>query len=189
MSKIEAVGQILQENAGQVLHMDEIITALVGKLNEADLKAERSRLKDILYKGTIQERWVKLKDQPQHYTLDKILLKTSPTSKPKQSSQKATKSRPTSSKAKPAGKAGQQGWQPEYQGKPLTAAISDIMQAHQGEVMTTEGVAEELYGQEYLFSATELTAVKKQIGTVLAKGVKMKDWQRVKDRRGAYILR
>ncbi|NJR56477.1 MAG: hypothetical protein HC768_19155 [Acaryochloris sp. CRU_2_0] len=188
MSKIEAVGQILQDNAGQVLHMDQIITALVGELNEADLKAERSRIKDTLYKGAIQERWVKLKDQKQSYTLDKKLLKTSSDSKPKGSSKKTTKSRPTSSKRKSASKTEQQKWQPEHQGKSLTTAISDIMQAYQGEVMTTEGIAEELYGEKNLRNGVDLTAVKKQIATVLGRAVTLGHWQRVEDQRGAYIL-
>jgi hypothetical protein len=189
MSKIESVGQILQENAGQVLHMDEIITALVGELNEADLKAERSRIKDTLYKGAIQGRWVKLKDQPQRYTLDPKLVKKASVSKSQRSSQKKTKSRSTSAKRKPVGKTEQQKWQPHYQGKSLTTAIGDIMQAHSGEVMTAGEVAEELYGLEYLFTEVELAAVKKQVGTVLAKGVSLGNWQRVGDQRGAYILR
>ncbi|NJK29835.1 MAG: hypothetical protein HC851_09160 [Acaryochloris sp. RU_4_1] len=189
MSKIESVGQILQENAGQVLHMDEIITALVGELDEADLKAERSRIKDTLYKGAIQERWVKLKDQPQRYTLDEKLVKKASASKSKQSSQKKTNSRSTFAKRKPVGKTEQQKWQPQYQSKSLTTAIGDIMQAHSGEVMTAGEVAEELYGLEYLFTEVELAAVKKQVGTVLAKGVSLGHWQRVGDQRGAYILR
>jgi hypothetical protein len=63
------------------------------------------------------------------------------------------------------------------------------MQAHSGEVMTAGEVAEELYGLEYLFTEVELAAVKKQVGTVLAKGVSLGNWQRVGDQRGAYILR
>ncbi|NJM95707.1 MAG: hypothetical protein HC792_05995, partial [Acaryochloridaceae cyanobacterium CSU_5_19] len=66
---------------------------------------------------------------------------------------------------------------------------TQILKAHRGKVMTAEGVAEELFEAEHQFSQQDWAAIKKQIGTVLSKGLSMQQWQRLANQRGAYILK
>ncbi|NJK40515.1 MAG: hypothetical protein HC934_02575 [Acaryochloridaceae cyanobacterium SU_2_1] len=193
LSKISAVAEILSAHAGQVLHIDEIIQLLLGDLSEGDLKAERGRIKDTLYRGTTEKRWIKFQGKPQSYTLDESLLDkakivSSVDKKKPAGKRKATKPARKSKQNKQQ-KGNQREWRPEYRALNLTAAVTQILKAHRGKVMTAEGVAEELFEAEHQFSQQDWAAIKKQIGTVLSKGLSMQQWQRLANQRGAYILK
>lgn len=209
LSKINAVAKILSAHAGQVLHIDQIIQLLLGDLTEADVKAERGRIKDTLYRGAQEDRWVKFQGKPQSYTLDESLLdktvmaasasvesvakptpgkkraSTKTGTKTKRSTRKSQKT--TASKGKSKGNQSQ--WRPAYVGQSLTAAVAQILKGNRGKVMTAETIAEELFQPEQQFSQQDWAAIKKQIGTVLSKGLSLKQWQRMAKQRGAYVLR
>jgi hypothetical protein len=61
LSKIQAVSKVIEENAGVVMHMDEIIERLYGKLTKDDLKAEKVRMKDVMTRGVQRQLWSKAK--------------------------------------------------------------------------------------------------------------------------------
>jgi hypothetical protein len=64
LSKIDAVAKVLEENSGSVMHMDEIIEHLYGKLTDNELKAEKVRMKDVMTRGVQRQLWQKAKGVP-----------------------------------------------------------------------------------------------------------------------------
>ncbi len=64
LSKIETVAKVLEENHGTVMHMDEIIEQLYGKLSGHDLKAEKVRMKDVMTRGVQRQLWNKAQGVP-----------------------------------------------------------------------------------------------------------------------------
>jgi hypothetical protein len=71
-------------------------------------------------------------------------------------------------------------------GKNLTDAVGKVMQANQGQVMTASLMAKALFEQ---VDRNILSAVKKNLNTVFARGVMRGRWQRVTGQKGAYVLR
>jgi hypothetical protein len=61
LSKIDTVAKVLEENAGTVMHMDEIIRHLYGTLSDNELKAEKVRMKDVMTRGVQRKLWQKAK--------------------------------------------------------------------------------------------------------------------------------
>ncbi len=64
LSKIETVAQVLEENKGKTMHMDDIIEHLYGKLSGDDLKAEKVRMKDVMTRGVQRQLWNKAQGVP-----------------------------------------------------------------------------------------------------------------------------
>jgi hypothetical protein len=64
LSKIDAVAKVLEENPGFIMHMDEIIEHLYGKLTDTELKAEKVRMKDVMTRGIQRKLWQKAKGVP-----------------------------------------------------------------------------------------------------------------------------
>jgi hypothetical protein len=64
LSKIDAVAKVLEKNPGSVMHMDEIIEHLYGKLTDNELKAEKVRMKDVMTRGVQRKLWQKAKGVP-----------------------------------------------------------------------------------------------------------------------------
>jgi hypothetical protein len=59
LSKIEAVSKVLQENLGNVMHIDTIIAKLYGVLSPKAITAERVRMKDVMKRGVERKLWQK----------------------------------------------------------------------------------------------------------------------------------
>jgi hypothetical protein len=64
LSKIDTVAKVLDENKGKVMHMDDIIEQLYGKLSGDDLKAEKVRMKDVMTRGVKRKLWRKAEGVP-----------------------------------------------------------------------------------------------------------------------------
>ncbi|NJM67201.1 MAG: hypothetical protein HC851_16765 [Acaryochloris sp. RU_4_1] len=177
------------------MHTDQIIQQLLGDLGEADLQAERGRIKDTLYRGTKEKRWMKLKDKPQHYTLDDSLLDQAATPEPASGkkvtntkAQKSTRKSQQTTASKRKRQESQHQWRAAYADRSLTTAVTEVMQAHPGQVMTADSIAEELLEPEQALSQQDWSAIKKKIGTVLSKGLSLQQWQRLEGQRGAYTM-
>lgn len=80
LSKIEAVAKVLEENSGQVMHMETIIEKLYGTLPEAALAAEKVRMKDVMKRGIERKLWQKALGIPSSIILGEA--KGAPASKP-----------------------------------------------------------------------------------------------------------
>lgn len=68
MKKLDAIGVVLENYRGEVLHHDTIIQMLYGDLSPAELKAERVRIKTALLTGVRNNRWEKA-PKPSSYFL------------------------------------------------------------------------------------------------------------------------
>ncbi len=68
LKKLEAIGQVMQDYVGQVLHQDTIIQLLFGDLSPAALKTERLRMKTALLQGVKKGLWSKA-PKPSSYIL------------------------------------------------------------------------------------------------------------------------
>ena len=70
MFKIDAIAQIMQENAGNSVNIDDLILQLYGELSGDDLKVERQRIKKSMYDGVQRNRWVKSPEDPMNYIFE-----------------------------------------------------------------------------------------------------------------------
>ncbi|HEY9826633.1 MAG TPA: hypothetical protein V6D19_14405 [Stenomitos sp.] len=68
LSKIDAVLKVMNDNAGNVVNIDEIIERLFGPLSLEDYKAEKTRTKDVMYRGIDRGLWLKA-DAPLSFTV------------------------------------------------------------------------------------------------------------------------
>jgi hypothetical protein len=59
LSKIEAVEKVMAEHAGKPVHIDTIIDRLFGTLSNAEAKAEKGRMKDVMNRGRDRKLWNK----------------------------------------------------------------------------------------------------------------------------------
>lgn len=80
-SKLEAIGTVLKENQGKVVHQDSIIKELYGELSPEALKVERLRMKAALNQGVKKKIWQKA-PAPSTYILKVAKAKATP-AKPK----------------------------------------------------------------------------------------------------------
>ena len=171
--------RLLRENAGSILHVDYIIRALYGELDALAIKAEKPRMYDTLTQGTKKGLWVKVPDVASCYTYDLKLLQ--PNSSNKNNNSVRAHSRRTS----PARGKQQEQMLPDYQHLNLTAAVETVVNKYAGEILTTERIAKELYGE---ISGRELTQAKDKIGKTLWSGTRQERWQHVPGKLGCYTL-
>ncbi|KAI9129159.1 hypothetical protein [Acaryochloris sp. CCMEE 5410] len=70
MTKIDAISKIMQENPGKVMHTDDLSLILFGKLTPEQHKAERARMKTLMYRGVDQNRWLKVPKKQMRYVFE-----------------------------------------------------------------------------------------------------------------------
>ena len=70
MYKIDAIATIMQENAGNSVHVDDLILRLYGDLSGDDLKTERQRMNKTMYAGTKNNRWRKDPKESKSYIFE-----------------------------------------------------------------------------------------------------------------------
>lgn len=179
LTKIQAVEKLLQENPGSILHVDYIIRSLYGELDATEIKAEKPRMYDTLSQGTEKGLWDKVPDQASCYTINLELVEPSAT-KQTEPEKKVASGR----KERPRGRASDD-MLPRYQHLNLTAAVEAVVYANAGEVLTTDRIAETLYGK---LEGKALTKAKDKIGKTLWGGFKQKRWDKVPGKLGCYTL-
>ncbi|MBW4550446.1 MAG: hypothetical protein KME35_04970 [Aphanocapsa sp. GSE-SYN-MK-11-07L] len=186
MSKIAAVGQVLQEHRGSSVNPETMIQRLYGELNIADQKAEQGRMRATLNQGVRKGLWNKSKGRGGDYTLEQpnppseSAVEKPPSKAKRSQNPPQPKSQPATEPAvaKPAlgkGKA---------RGQSLMEQVIDVMIAHPREVMTSEIVAKEIFGS---LPSWEWAAIRKRISGIFSQGVKEGKWERVPNEKGVYI--
>ena len=70
LSKIEAVEKVLGEHPGSIVHMNDIIERLYGKLTGAELKAEKDRIKDVMTRGVKRGLWSRAEGVASSYVVN-----------------------------------------------------------------------------------------------------------------------
>jgi hypothetical protein len=97
LSKIETVAKVLEDNNGKVMHMEEIIEQLYGKLSGDDLKAEKVRMKDVMTRGVQRKLWNKAQGVPSSIVSGEAKQPSAPKDK-KSTAPKVTKLKPATPK-------------------------------------------------------------------------------------------
>lgn len=179
LNKIQAVEKLLRENQGSILHVDYIIRYLYGELDEDAIKAEKPRMYDTLSQGTAKGVWDKVPEQASCYTIDLKLVEPSVSKKTNPQSMAGWRQ-----KRQSGGKRGDE-MLPAYQHLNFTAAVESVVRENPGEIITTDKVARELYGE---LEGIALTKAKDKIGKTLWGGHKNGRWQRVQGQLGCYTL-
>lgn len=178
LSKIQAVEKLLRDNLGSILHVDYIIRALYGEMDALAIKDEKPRMYDTLTQGTKKGLWVKVPDSPSCYTLDLKLVQPDSTAKQKSTASRSRRTSPARGKA-------HEELLPRYQHLNLTAAVESVVHEYAGEILTTEKIAKQLYGD---LSGSALTLVKDKIGKTLWSGTRQGRWQHIPGQIGCYTL-
>ncbi|MBW4549940.1 MAG: hypothetical protein KME35_02295 [Aphanocapsa sp. GSE-SYN-MK-11-07L] len=186
MSKLAAVGQVLQAHRGIAVKPETIIQALYGDLNIADQKAEQGRMRATLNQGVRKGLWSKSKGRGGDYTLEQP-KPTSETAVEKPPSKAKRSQKPPKLKSQPATEPAVAKPAPgkgKSRGQSLMEQVIDVMIAHPREVMTSEAVAKEIFGA---LPSREWAAIRKRISGIFSQGVKEGKWERVPNEKGAYI--
>jgi hypothetical protein len=203
MTKLEAIGQILSEQSGHVLHQDTIIQLLYGDLSPEVLKVESRRMRASLFQGLTKGLWQRAPKQPSSY----ILGKTSKARKPKSpASEGVTPTKraaaPTASSsqnelstevatANPGKKSKTEAATPkksssrgreqvlslpaEYAGLSKIDTVAKVLDENKGKVMHMDEIIEQLYGK---LSGEDLKAEKVRMKDVMTRGVKRNLWRK-----------
>lgn len=179
MSKIQAVEKILRDNQGSILHLDYIIRTLYGEMDALAIKNEKPRMYDTLTQGTKKGLWEKVPDSPSCYTLALNLVQPDATAK------QTTKNFVSSRRTSPARGKSHEQLLPAYQHLNLTAAVETVVYEYAGQIVNTEKIAQELFGE---ISGKALTLAKDKIGKTLWSGTKQGRWQHVPGKIGWYTL-
>ncbi|WP_250126436.1 hypothetical protein [Chroococcidiopsis sp. CCMEE 29] len=166
----------MREHSGSILDTDYIIYSLHGKLEPEEIKQEKLRMYDTLKKGVEKGLWDRVPDSPGCYTLDLKLINSDSSQK------KAEDNKHQGQKSKRKSK---DEILPRYQNLSLIGAVETVVRENQGQILTTEKVAKELYGE---LKGYALTKAKAKVGKTLWHGAKQRLWQRVPDKLGCYTL-
>ncbi len=190
LSKIDAVGQVLQEHRDSNLNTETIIQILYGDLNAADLKAEQTRMRATLNHGARKKLWNRLEKRGGLYSLEiQNSSKKKGQTKAKSSRSQKTVEKTVDPTSKPTPKQTTKKSAPgkaKAVGQSLMEKVINVMQAHPGKVMTSESVAQVIFGS---LPSREWAAARKRISGIFSQGVRQDKWQRVSNEKGAYILK
>jgi hypothetical protein len=205
MNKLEAIGQILSEQSGHVLHQDTIIQLLYGDLSPEVLKVESRRMRASLFQGLTKGLWQRALKQPSSYILGKTskarkqkssanegvtptkgaATPTASSSQNEQSTEVATakpgKKSKTEPKAATPKKSSSRGREQvlslpaEYTGLSKIDTVAKVLDKHKGKVMHMDEIIEQLYGK---LSGEDLKAEKVRMKDVMTRGVKRNLWRK-----------
>jgi len=175
LTKNQAVEKLLQEKKGNILHIDYIIRALYGELSPDETKAEKPRMYDTLKKGVAKGLWDSVPDSPGCYTINLKLIEPE-LDKNEANSSKHEEGRCTSKS--------QDEMLDRYRNLSLIEAVEQVVQESAGQILTTEKVAQTLYGGK--LEGYALTKAKERIGKTLWYGARQGFWQRVPQQLGCY---
>jgi hypothetical protein len=184
LKRLDAIAKVFQNHQGQEVTIDTLTQELFGNLSAAAHKAERLKLRTLLYQGEQRGLWQKGnatstylikgtgKAEPQ--TVTPVKSKTA--SKPRvQSNAKAPKAPKVTSKTGAAKQRISLPLLASFQGQTKLEAIESVLNKYRGEVLHHDTIIQNLYGD---LSPEEIKAERVRIKTALLGGVKNKKWQK-----------
>jgi hypothetical protein len=172
LSKSEGIEKLLPEEAGNILHIDDIIRYLCGELETPAFKAEKNRLYNTLNQGVEKGLWDKVPGRSGCYTI--VLEQAIKEPDPK---------KPTNKQQEISAIALTEALPSDYQGLKLTQAVEKVLQKNVGQGMNSEKVA------QILFSEVEedvFATAKNKVGKILWSGANQGRWQGVPGKLGVY---
>ncbi|MBV9385472.1 MAG: hypothetical protein JOZ78_03485 [Chroococcidiopsidaceae cyanobacterium CP_BM_ER_R8_30] len=173
LNLIDAVELIVTDKAGELLTTEQVAKALYGNVSGQELTQGKEIVGRALWKGAEAKRWQNVPQQKGVYTLDMRII--APTSGSDDTASKGQKADQKPLKVLPA-----------YSRMSFTDAIATVLREHQGEVMTPEQVARELFGDDT--SGTRFSAARKRVSRILWGGASKKRWRRLTGAIGRYTL-
>jgi hypothetical protein len=181
LKRLDAIAKIFQSHPGQDVTIDTLTQELFGNLSAAAHKAERLKLRTLLYQGEQRGLWRK-GSATSTYTMSASGQSGSdadvkPSSKGAaknraQTKSKATKASPGTATAK---KRISLPLLPTFQGMTKLEAITAVLAQYRGEVLHHDTIIQSLYGD---LSPSDLKDERVRIKTALLGGVKNGKWQK-----------
>jgi hypothetical protein len=187
LKRLDAIAKVFQNHQGQEVTIDALTQELFGNLSAAAHKAERLKLRTLLYQGEQRGLWqkgnatstylikgtgkteaqavtpVKSKAAGKSKVADKPIDKASAKAPKVTSKTGATKQRISLPLL------------PSFQGLTKLEAIESVLNKYRGEVLHHDTIIQNLYGE---LSPEEIKAERVRIKTALLGGVKNKKWQK-----------
>jgi hypothetical protein len=180
LKRLDAIAKVFQNHQGQEVTIDTLTQELFGNLSAAAHKAERLKLRTLLYQGEQRGLWQKgsatstylIKGTGQAVTQAATPAKSNTADKPRAQAAKAPK---VTSKTGTAKQRISLPLLPSFQGMTKLEAIETVLKKYSGEVLHHDTIIQNLYGD---LSPEEIKAERVRIKTALLGGVKNKKWQK-----------
>ena len=177
LKRLDAIAKVFQDHQGQEVTIDTLTEQLFGNLSTEAHKAERLKLRTLLYQGEQRGLWTK-GDAASTY-----VIKTSGQTAAKTVAQPKAKAAGTSAqvkapKAAPAATTKKRislPLLPSFDGMTKLEAIASVLEKNRGEILHHDTIIQSLYGD---LDLEELKAERVRIKTALLGGVKNEKWQK-----------
>jgi hypothetical protein len=185
LKRLDAIAKVFQHHQGQEVTIDALTQELFGNLSTAAHKAERLKLRTLLYQGEQRGLWHKgnaastylIKTSRQTESATAIQSRSKAAGKVRaQVKTTAPKANPTSTTSTSTDKKRiSLPLLPSFQGMTKLEAIASVLEKNRGEVLHHDTIIQSLYGD---LNPSELKAERVRIKTALLGGVKNKKWQK-----------
>jgi hypothetical protein len=181
LKRLEAIAQVLQTTPSPEVTVDHLIPALFGNLSAAEHKAERLKLKTLLYQGEKLGRWHK-GTAPSSY---RVSVPHAP--EKLQSTPKAIATpTPAQPKAPAANANAAISLLPAYAGMNKLEAITQVLTEQSGHVLHQDTIFQLLYGE---VSPEVLSKESKRMRASLFQGVLKGLWEKASNQPSSYLVK
>jgi hypothetical protein len=195
LKRLEAIAQVLQSTPSQAMTIDRLIPALFGTLSAAEHKAERLKLKTLLYQGEKLGLWHK-GTAPSSYIggLSETVAKTpsaavtaaqASTAQVKPLAQKAKTARASHPESTPR-RQGSLSLLPAYDGMNKLEAIAQVLTEQSGHVLHQDTLFQLLYGE---VSPEILSEESRRMRASLFQGVTKGLWEKASTQPSSYLAK
>jgi hypothetical protein len=189
LKRLEAIAQVLQNNPGQETTTDRVILALFGTLSPVERKAEKKKLKTLLYQGGKQQLWQKGRT-PSSYIASKSKTSENAPSAPvataKASTAKAKAPVAKSTTAVISSERDSISLLPAYAGMNKLEAIAQVLAEQSGHVLHQDAIFQLLYGE---VGPEVLSKESKRMRASLFQGVAKGLWEKASNRPSSYLVK
>ncbi|MDZ8186314.1 MAG: hypothetical protein RMX96_15860 [Nostoc sp. ChiSLP02] len=177
LSRMEAIKQLLQQQAGIVCHIDFIVRSLYGDLDPTVFRVVKGRVQSSLTQGRERNYWVIIPEEPGCYTLDLNLVAPKNGNGAARSSKSKKKKTfiPPNPRTVPMLKA--------YEGQFLIDALTSLFEQNPGKVFTVAEVIAGIYGD---ITSQEVREIKNKVLNELSRGYRTGRFSKVPDQIGLY---
>jgi hypothetical protein len=186
LKRLEAIAQVLQDNPGQEMTTDSVILALFGNLSPEDRKAEKKKLKTLLYQGGKQKLWQKGRT-PSSYIAGKPKTSEETPSAPVAAKASTAEAKAPAAKPKTAAISGGRdsiSLLPAYAGLNKLEAIAQVLTEQSGHVLHQDTIFQLLYGE---VGPDVLSEESKRMRASLFQGVGRGLWKKASNQPSSYI--
>jgi hypothetical protein len=182
LKRLDAIAKVFQNHQGQEVTIDTLTEQLFGNLSTEAHKAERLKLRTLLYQGEQRGLWtkgdaastyvIKVSGQAAAKTVAQSKAKATAKAAAPRAQAKAPKASPVTATTK---KRISLPLLSSFDGMTKLEAIASVLEKNRGEVLHHDTIIQSLYGD---LNLEALKAERVRIKTALLGGVKNKKWQK-----------